>query len=63
MFEIPILACRPARMTVTGLVEDGLFEETIQPSVAFFAETILNPRRSDAEILKLAMSPYYQRGW
>jgi len=45
------------------LIEDGLFEESIQPSVALFAETIWNPRRSDREILQQAMSPYYKRGW
>ncbi|MDD5706272.1 MAG: alpha-glucuronidase family glycosyl hydrolase [Kiritimatiellae bacterium] len=61
-FYRAILACRPPRVTVTGLVEDGLFEETIQPSVALFAETLWNPRRSDKDILQRAMSPYYRRG-
>ncbi|HOX06502.1 MAG TPA: hypothetical protein PK280_08885 [Planctomycetota bacterium] len=54
------LDCRPAGMTVLGLVEDGMFEEEIQPSVALFAETLWNPRRPDAELLDLAMSPYYR---
>lgn len=63
MFYRTILACRPSRMTLTGLVEDGVLEEMIQPSVALFAETIWNPRRSDREILERAMSPYYRRGW
>lgn len=38
------------RMLVTGLVEDGLFEETIQPSVALFAETLWDPTRDPADI-------------
>jgi len=42
------------RMTVTGLVEDGLLEERIQPSVALFAETLWNPYRSDTELLARA---------
>lgn len=42
------------RMTVTGLVEDGLLEEKIQPSVALFAETLWNPYRSDTELLARA---------
>lgn len=51
----------PSRMTVAGLVEDGLFEERIQLCAALFAETLWNPRRSDAELLRRAMSPYYLR--
>ncbi len=49
------------RMTVTGLVEDGLFEERIQPSVALFAETLWNPRQSDTDLLARAMRPYCTR--
>ncbi len=59
-FYREILDCSPAGMTVTGLVEDGMFEEAIQPSVALFAETLWNPRRAEGEILKLAGSPYYR---
>lgn len=58
-FYCEILECSPPVMTITGLVEDGMFEESIQPSVALFAETLWNPRRDDKEILKRAMSPYY----
>lgn len=58
-FYREMLDCSPATMTVTGLVEDGMFEETIQLSVAIFAQTIWNPRTSDQEILQLALSPYY----
>lgn len=49
------------KMTVTGLIEDGLFEHQIQPSVALFAHTLWNPERSSDEILKLSLSPYYSR--
>jgi len=42
----------------TGLVEDGMFEARIQPSVSLFAETVWNPHQSDAEILARAMRPY-----
>jgi len=44
-----------------GLIEDGILEEAIQPSVALFAQTMWNPKRSDDEILRSAMSPYYQQ--
>ena len=47
-----------AALTVTALVEDGVFEQAIQPSVALFAETVWNPHRDEAEILQLALSPY-----
>lgn len=50
----------PAKLTVTGLVEDGLFEARIQPSVALFGEMLWNPTRSDGELLARAMSEYYQ---
>ena len=48
-------------MTVTGLVDDALFEEKIQPSVALFAQTLWNPHQSDAELLGQAMRPYCLR--
>lgn len=60
-FYREILGCSPSKMSVTGLIEDGMFEETIQPSVGLFAETIWNPYREDSEILALALSPYYRR--
>ncbi len=59
-FYREILACGSPRMLVAGLVEDGLFEEAIQPSVALFAQTIWNPNRPEAEVLDRAMSPYYR---
>ena len=59
-FYREILAVNPVLM-VTGLVEDGLLEEVIQPSVALFADTLWNPAQSDAQILQRAMRPYYSR--
>jgi hypothetical protein len=56
-----ILATSPSRMTVLGLIEDGIFEEKIQVSAALFAEMIWNPRRSAKEILESALNPYYAR--
>jgi hypothetical protein len=56
-----ILAASPSRMTVLGLIEDGLFEEKIQVSAALFAEMIWNPRRGAKEILESALNPYYAR--
>jgi hypothetical protein len=35
-----------------------MFEARIQPSVSLFAETLWNPRQSDAELLSRAMRPY-----
>ena len=55
-----ILDRGPSRTNVTGLVEDGMFSEEIALSVALLAETLWNPRRAEAEILDLAMSPYYR---
>ena len=46
-------------MTVTGLVEDGCFEEKIQPGVALFAQMLWNPHRSDTQLLLEASSAYY----
>jgi hypothetical protein len=59
-FYREILDKKPAGMLVAGLVEDGMFEEAIQPSVALFAQTLWNPYQSDSEILDLALSPYYR---
>ncbi len=43
-FYRAMLATSLSRMTVLGLIEDGLFEEKIQISAALFAETIWNPQ-------------------
>jgi hypothetical protein len=60
-FYRAMLASSPSRMTVLGLIEDGLFEEKVQISAALFAETIWNPHRSEKEILDNALNPYYSR--
>jgi len=60
-FYSAISALAPKGMTVSGLVEDGLFEESIEPSVAIFAQTLWNPSRDAGELLKLSMSPYYRQ--
>jgi hypothetical protein len=56
-FYREIAAVNPA-VIATGLVEDGLFDARIQPSVALLGETLWNPHRSDAELLAAAMRPY-----
>lgn len=60
-FYREVLAKKPPVMTVTGLVEDGLFEAAIQPSVGVFAQTIWNPHRPDAELFRTGNSPYYRK--
>ena len=59
-FYREMLDCRPPKITVTGLIEDGIFEERIQLSIAIFCETLWNPRREPEDILQLALSPYYR---
>jgi hypothetical protein len=51
-FYREILKCRPVSMTVTGLIEDGLFEEHVQPSVSLFAETLWNAKREPEAIMQ-----------
>jgi len=60
-FYREILGCRPQRFTATGLVEDGLFEARIQPSVALFAETLWNPWREPGDLLQRSINPFYRR--
>ena len=59
-FYREVLAVNP-RLLATGLVEDGLLDAQIQPSVALFAETLWNPHQPDGEILARAMRAYYGR--
>jgi len=54
-FYRELLKVQP-NLLVTALVEDGLFESVIQPSVALFAQTVWNPQRSSDEILDAALS-------
>lgn len=56
-FYREVLAVNP-RVLATGLVEDGLFDAKIQPSVALFAEMLWNPYRDDADLLARALRPY-----
>jgi hypothetical protein len=49
----------PSKMSVLGLIEDGMFEERIQSSAALFAEMIWNPRRDPKDVLLQATNPYY----
>jgi hypothetical protein len=49
-------------MLVLGLIEDGEFEEHIEPSAAILAEMLWNGRRPDQEIIDRAMNPYYRSG-
>jgi hypothetical protein len=57
-FYRDILAVNP-RVLATGLVEDGLFDEAIQPSVALFAETLWNPYLTDEALLARATRRYF----
>ena len=47
-----MLKCHQGKMTVCALVEDGLFEAEIQPSVAIFAGTVWDPVRPEEETLQ-----------
>jgi hypothetical protein len=59
-FYRELLTSSPRGVLATGLVEDGMFEEAIQPSVALFAETLWNPHQTDNDILSRALRPYVQ---
>ena len=56
-FYREVLAINPQAL-VTGLIEDGLFDARVQPSVALFAEMLWNPHREDADLLSRALRPY-----
>jgi hypothetical protein len=52
-FYRELLDANPTDFTVTALVEDGMFGEAIQPSVALFAATVWNPgQRTTARFLR-----------
>jgi len=51
-FYRDMLATQPTSMTVTGLIEDGTFEESLQLCVAMFGEMLWNPHCSDNELLE-----------
>lgn len=52
-FYREMLAVNP-HLLASGLIEDGLFEAAIQPSVALFAEILWNPAAEEEEILQRA---------
>jgi hypothetical protein len=60
-FYREMVKCVDGPITATGVIEDGVFEEAIQPSAALFAETLWNPSRSDNELLVCALSTHYTR--
>ncbi len=45
-------AASKAPMTVVGLIEDGMFEEQIQPSVSLLGEMLWNPNREPSAVLE-----------
>lgn len=49
-----------APMMVVGLIEDGMFEEQIQPSVSLLGELLWNPNREPREVLEASLNPYYR---
>jgi len=58
-FYREMLAVNPTGMIAAGLVEDGLFEEKIQPSVALLGEMLWDPTREPEQILAAAQSRFY----
>lgn len=50
-----------SKMSVLGLIEDGLFEKRIQFGAALFAEMIWNPHAEGKEVLRRATNPYYSQ--
>ncbi|MFC1582458.1 alpha-glucuronidase family glycosyl hydrolase [Planctomycetota bacterium] len=53
-FYREILKLKLPAVSAAGLIEDGMFEEKIQPSAYIFGETLWNPVRSDAQLLAAA---------
>jgi len=53
-FYREILKLNLPAVSAAALIEDGMFEEKIQPSVYILGETLWNPNRTDAEILGAA---------
>ena len=59
-FYRAIRATTTAPIMVVGLVDDGMFEERIQVSMALLGEMLWNPNRDKKAVLEAAMSPYYR---
>jgi hypothetical protein len=60
-FYREVLAINP-RMLATALVEDGMFDARVQPSVSLCAEMLWNPHQSDADLLTRALRPHVTPG-
>ena len=56
-----VLAVGPKTTTVMALVEDGMFEAEIQPSVALFSHILWNPHEDEQRFPVLGHSSYYRR--
>ena len=54
------LAAGPRRTLVTALVEDSLFEASIQPAIALFAHLLWDPDTPEPELIRRAFSAYYR---
>lgn len=58
---VPAAGFNPETRQHLILVEDGLFEAKIQPSVAVFAETVWNPER-EAKVIRESATQYEAAG-
>lgn len=54
-----VLSVSPDNFTATVLIEDGMFEEKIQPSAALVSEILWNPYRDERQLLQLALNSHY----
>jgi len=59
-FYREVLAAGPRRTLVTALVEDSLFEASIQPAIALFAHLLWDPDTPEPELIRRAFSAYYR---
>ena len=57
-FYQALLQASTGRLSVLGLVEDGLFEEAIQPSVALYAETLWDPYSTPDQLLQRSFNRF-----
>ncbi len=57
-FYQALLQASTSKLSVLGLVEDGLFEEAIRPSVALFAETLWDPYSAPDQLLQRSFNRF-----
>jgi hypothetical protein len=57
-FYQALLQASTGMLSVLGLVEDGLFEEAIQPSVSLFAETLWDPYTAPDQLLQRSFNRF-----